>query len=270
MKNRQPSNRTELRPTIFGAGSGTRFELTGAGLAPPPRGSRAIRQRCSTFEASCRAAPPSRWSARARRRAGQRGSRKRLRQALARAGSPCSRAARTASTPPRIAAPSTRGADRRRSLPPVPCRPFPDENRALFERIVRAGGGYLRSSPDEQPATQRRIFRENACLAALRTSSSSSKPPFGAARATRRAGRAARSAAPRRADRALERSGAGLHCIELRRGAKLCTAPRDVLDELDRMFLTPARGPRPHLGPAETCPIQSSSCRRTRSRRRVA
>lgn len=46
-------------------------------------------------------------------------------------------------------------------------RPFPEKNRALFERIVTSGGGYLTSFAPGTPATRAQFFERNAYLAAL-------------------------------------------------------------------------------------------------------
>jgi DNA processing protein len=45
--------------------------------------------------------------------------------------------------------------------------PYPDKNRALFERVVHSGGGYLTSFPPGTPATRAQFFERNGYLAAL-------------------------------------------------------------------------------------------------------
>ncbi len=46
-------------------------------------------------------------------------------------------------------------------------RPFPEENAALFQRVVDSGGAYLSLRPDDVPADQAIFFPRNACLVAL-------------------------------------------------------------------------------------------------------
>ena len=120
--------------------------------------------------------------------------------------------------------------------------PFPERNRELFQRIVASGGAYLSLVPDAQPAKTSAFFARNACLAALTHVLVVVEAPF-------RSG--ARNAASwaRKLGRPLlvvpsvpwNKRGAG-SLLEIRNGAKLCTAPRDVLEELERQLL--ARFPR--------------------------
>jgi DNA processing protein len=46
-------------------------------------------------------------------------------------------------------------------------RPFPEENAALFQRVVDSGGAYLSLRPDDMPADPAIFFARNACLVAL-------------------------------------------------------------------------------------------------------
>lgn len=46
-------------------------------------------------------------------------------------------------------------------------RPFPEPNRALFQRVVAVGGAYLSLVADDVPATNGIFFSRNACLIAL-------------------------------------------------------------------------------------------------------
>jgi DNA processing protein len=118
-------------------------------------------------------------------------------------------------------------------------RPFPSENRELFERIVRGGGGYVSLVPDATPATQAAFFARNACLVALSNVVVVVEAGFrsGALNAARWA---------RELDRPLlvvphspwSKKGRGC-LIELRRGASICEGPADVLRQLDRLLLSP-------------------------------
>ena len=118
-------------------------------------------------------------------------------------------------------------------------RPFPSENRDLFERIVGAGGAYASLVPDATAATQPAFFARNACLVALShvlvvVEAGFRSGALNAARWARELGR------PLLVVPHSPWSKKGRGClIELRRGAGICEGPGDVLRELDRLFLTP-------------------------------
>lgn len=46
-------------------------------------------------------------------------------------------------------------------------KPFPEQNAALFQRIVERGGAYLSLCADDAPASRSSFFPRNACLVAL-------------------------------------------------------------------------------------------------------
>jgi DNA processing protein len=118
-------------------------------------------------------------------------------------------------------------------------RPFPSENKQLFERIVRAGGGYLSLVADTVPATQAAFFARNACLVALSNvvvvvEAGFRSGALNAARWARELGRPV-LVVPHSP---WNKKGRGC-IVELRRGASICEGPVDVLRQLDRLLLSP-------------------------------
>ncbi|HEX6275824.1 MAG TPA: DNA-processing protein DprA [Polyangiaceae bacterium] len=117
--------------------------------------------------------------------------------------------------------------------------PYPAQNAELFQRVLAEGGAYVSLVTDATKATQSAFFPRNACLAALAhvlvvVEAGARSGTSNAARWARELGRPLLVVphAP------WEPKGAG--CItELRRGAAICTGPRDVLRELDRLLLRP-------------------------------
>jgi DNA processing protein len=117
--------------------------------------------------------------------------------------------------------------------------PFPQENAALFQRIVASGGAYAALVPDDQVAMRPAFFRRNACLVALAHVVVVVQAPI-------RSG--ARNAASwaRRLGRPLlvVPSAPWVHegkgCVlELRAGAQLCDSARTVLEVLERTGVIP-------------------------------
>lgn len=111
-------------------------------------------------------------------------------------------------------------------------RPFPEEHRELFQRVVEAGGGYLALVADDVPATRGAFFPRNACLAALADALVLVEAPFrsGARNAVKHARRLGRTvcAVPHSPWNAC---GRGCN-VELRAGAILVESARDVLAAL--------------------------------------
>ncbi|HET9930682.1 MAG TPA: DNA-processing protein DprA [Polyangiaceae bacterium] len=118
-------------------------------------------------------------------------------------------------------------------------RPFPEDNAALFARVVAEGGAYASLVEDEVPARQGAFFARNACLAALGWALVVVEAGFrsgarNAAAAARRLGRPvfAVPSAP------WLPKGAG--CIEeLRLGARICAGAKDVLRSLEELGAQP-------------------------------
>jgi DNA processing protein len=122
----------------------------------------------------------------------------------------------------------------------APCsydRPFPEENTALYEEVVRSGGGFI--SPFERgvPAQTHAFFARNAQLVAMSSAVVVVEAPI-------RSG--ARNAAlwARRLSRPLfavphapwERRGAGC-LLEIKLGASVLCSARDVLARLQALNL---------------------------------
>lgn len=111
--------------------------------------------------------------------------------------------------------------------------PFPEQNGALFRRVLAGGGAYLSLCPEDAPATRGIFFARNACLVALAHAVVVTETPF-------RSG--ARNAAKwaRQLGRALfvvphspwHPQGGGA-VLELRLGARPLDRARDVLRLLD-------------------------------------
>jgi DNA processing protein len=118
-------------------------------------------------------------------------------------------------------------------------RPYPEENVALFQRIVREGGAYLSVASEETPATRPIFFLRNSCLVALVHVVVVVEAGFisGALNAAKWARVLAR---PLLVVPHSPWTPEGRGCLlELQRGAALCLGARDVLDRLDRMLLRP-------------------------------
>ena len=118
-------------------------------------------------------------------------------------------------------------------------RPYPDENVALFQRIVREGGAYLSVASGDTPATRAIFFLRNSCLVALVHVVVVVEAGFisGALNAAKWARLLAR---PLLVVPHSPWIPEGRGCLlELGRGASLCTGPGDVLERLDRMLLRP-------------------------------
>jgi DNA processing protein len=118
--------------------------------------------------------------------------------------------------------------------------PFPHQNRALFRSIVEQGGAYASLVADGERTTRASFFPRNACLVALAhvvvvVEAGFRSGALNAARWARELGRPLMVVphAPWRPK--------GKGClVELRRGAKLCEGPRDILRELDLILMRPA------------------------------
>jgi len=117
--------------------------------------------------------------------------------------------------------------------------PFPEENAALFRRIVASRGAYVSLVADDRAAHPATFFPRNACLAALAHALVVVQAPF-------RSGARNAAAWARRLGRPLlvvpsapwVEEGRG--CIlELRRGAVVCDSARSVLKTLSEQGLVP-------------------------------
>jgi DNA processing protein len=124
----------------------------------------------------------------------------------------------------------------------APCgfeRPYPEENAALFRRVLDAGGAYLSLVSEDTPATRAAFFARNACLVALAhvvvvVEAGFISGALNAAKWARLLGR------PLLIVPHSPWSPKGRGCLlELQRGASLCLGPRDILEQLDRMLLSP-------------------------------
>jgi DNA processing protein len=125
--------------------------------------------------------------------------------------------------------------------------PYPEKNRALFERIVRCGGGYITSYPPGTIAMRHQFFARNAQLAAL--SDLLVIVESGLQGGARNAAKAARSLSrPVYAVPGSPWTAESLGCLEeIRLGASWVTSAKDVLVALglSRLPWGPAVGPAP-------------------------
>jgi len=118
-------------------------------------------------------------------------------------------------------------------------RPFPEQHRSLFDRVVASGGAHLSLLSDDQPADRGGFFARNGCLVAL---------AHAVVVVETRVRGGARNAAKwaRQLGRPLLvvpsapwiPSGTGCQ-LELRRGAAWCIQLADVLAELERALAIP-------------------------------
>ncbi|HMR08942.1 MAG TPA: DNA-processing protein DprA [Polyangiaceae bacterium] len=130
-------------------------------------------------------------------------------------------------------------------------RPFPEENRALFQRVVDTGGGYLSAEPCDVAAHQSKFFPRNAILVACAHILVVVEAGFrsGARNAAKWARRLQR---PLFAVPTTPWNEAGTGCLlELRLGARLLMDERCVLRELARIRAHPLAPGRPARGPAQ-------------------
>jgi DNA processing protein len=148
-------------------------------------------------------------------------------------------------------------------------RPFPDQNVALFQRIVREGGAYLSVASDDTPATRGIFFLRNSCLVALVHVVVVVEAGFisGALNAAKWARVLAR---PLLVVPHSPWIPEGRGCLlEIQRGAGLCLGPHEVLERLDRMLLRPlpldGRPVQPNLPFADTQPGPLADLERVRS-----
>jgi DNA processing protein len=117
--------------------------------------------------------------------------------------------------------------------------PFPAPNAELFQRVVRERGAYVSVVSDRTAATRAAFFARNACLVALShvvvvVEAGFRSGALNAAKCARELGRPLLVVphAP------WKEKGRGC-IIELKRGARVCEGPRDVMRELERMLLRP-------------------------------
>jgi DNA processing protein len=116
-------------------------------------------------------------------------------------------------------------------------RPYPDENRALYDRILKSGGAYISLVPRHVRPTLAAFHVRNAAMVALSHAVAVVQMP-------RSSGARHAASAARRLGRPLfvapswpwDRRGAG-NLAELKRGAKMLTDVRDVLRVLASMRL---------------------------------
>lgn len=111
-------------------------------------------------------------------------------------------------------------------------QPFPEQNRELFESVVRAGGAYASLVEDHVAACRASFFPRNACLVALAHAVVVVEAPF-------RSGARNAAAWARRLGRPLFAvphspwSSEGRGCVaELKLGARPLDTPKDVLKVL--------------------------------------
>ena len=113
-------------------------------------------------------------------------------------------------------------------------RPFPEKNRALFQRIIRDGGGHITAEPPHTPAANPKFFPRNSYLAALAHVLVVVESPIrsgarNAAKWARRLGR------PLFVVPAVPWNPHGVGCIaELKLGARPLAGPKDVLRVLSQ------------------------------------
>jgi DNA processing protein len=142
-------------------------------------------------------------------------------------------------------------------------RPFPEENGALFARVVERGGAYLSLYPDDVPADQAIFFARNACLVALSHAVVVAQLP------ARRSGAANAAKFARQLGRPLfivphspwVREGGGA-LRELRLGGRPLDRAKDLLKFLKTCCLHPLPLQQQlwpeapvSAGPAERCPV---------------
>jgi DNA processing protein len=134
-------------------------------------------------------------------------------------------------------------------------RPYPSTNSQLFGEIVERGGAYVSLVADDSDAKRHVFFARNACLAALAHALVVVEAGF-------RSGASNAACWARKLGRPFlvvphapwAKKGRGC-LIELRRGALLCTGPRDVLRELDRLELHPLELDRASRQPELPFPV---------------
>lgn len=133
-------------------------------------------------------------------------------------------------------------------------RPFPEENRQLFERVLSAGGVYASLVPAHVPATVN-FFARNACLVALAHAVVVVEAPVrsGARNAAKYARQLARPLFAVPYPPWLKNGGGCV--LELKLGAKPLASVRDVLKVLDAQRL---HGLPPAALPVEPAPGQQS------------
>ena len=131
-------------------------------------------------------------------------------------------------------------------------RPFPAFNRELFAAVVARGGAYLSVAPDRSAASRATFFARNACLVALAHAVVVVQAPLRSG--ARNAARWARAhGRPLFVVPSAPWIPQGRGCVvEIKRGARVCEGPEDVLAELERQQLhpLPAREPPDGGSPA--------------------